>query len=83
MEDLLAESGPDISCETVRRWFLKFGESIARNLRQMRPPPGDYWHLDEMVMSFEFGTIGRSEPSAIKARFWVSLCNRSGTPRLH
>lgn len=50
MEDLLAERGLDISYETVRRWFLKFGEPIARNLRTMRPTPSDYWHLDEMVI---------------------------------
>ena len=50
VEDLLAERGLDISCETVRRWFLKFGAPIARNLRHMRPTPGDYWHLDEMVI---------------------------------
>ena len=50
VEDLLAERGLDISCETVRRWFLKFGAPIARNLRRMRPTPSDYWHLDEMVI---------------------------------
>ena len=46
VEDLLAERGLDISYETVRRWFLKFGVPIARNLRHMRPTPSDYWHLD-------------------------------------
>ena len=50
VEDLLAERGLDISYETARRWFLKFGGSIARNLRQARPTPSDYWHLDEMVI---------------------------------
>ncbi len=50
VEDLLAERGLDISYETVRRWFLKFGTPIARNLRHMRPTPSDYWHLDEMVI---------------------------------
>ena len=43
VEDLLAERGLDISYETVRRWFLKFGGPIARNLRQSRPIPSDYW----------------------------------------
>jgi putative transposase len=28
IEDLLAERGIDISCETIRRWVLKFGPSI-------------------------------------------------------
>lgn len=50
VEDLLAERGLDVSYETVRRWFLKFGNGIARNLRIDRPTPSDHWHLDEMVM---------------------------------
>jgi putative transposase len=50
VEDLLAERGLDVSYETVRRWVLKFGPTIARNLRQRRPPPSDQWHLDEMVV---------------------------------
>jgi transposase-like protein len=50
IEDLLAERGLDISYETVRRWFHKFGASIATNLRRARPTPSDYWHLDEMVI---------------------------------
>ena len=50
IEDLLAERGLDISYETVRRWFLKFGPAMARNLRKFRPTPSDYWHLDEMVI---------------------------------
>jgi putative transposase len=50
VEELLAERGLDISYETVRRWVLKFGPSIARRLRQLRPRPSDRWHLDEMVV---------------------------------
>ncbi len=50
VEDLLAERGLDISYETVRRWFLKFGGPIARNLRQTRPTPSVYWHLDELAI---------------------------------
>ena len=50
VEDLLAERGVDISYESVRRWFLKFGAPIAQNLRHMRPIPNGYWHLDEMVI---------------------------------
>ncbi len=36
---MLAERGLDISYETVRRWFLKFGSTIAANLRRTRPGP--------------------------------------------
>src|SRR6516162_502228 len=50
VEELLAERGLDISYETVRRWMLKFGPTIARRLRQRRPRPSDRWHLDEMVI---------------------------------
>jgi transposase-like protein len=50
VEETLAERGLDISYETVRRWFLKFGPPIAANLRGARPQPSDHWHLDEMVI---------------------------------
>jgi putative transposase len=50
VEEMLAERGLDISYETVRRRFLKFGSTIAANLRCTRPRPCDHWHLDEMVI---------------------------------
>jgi len=50
VEELLAERGIDVSNETVRRWFLKFGRLIAANLRRSRPRPSPRWHLDEMVI---------------------------------
>src|SRR5437764_8028357 len=50
VEEVLTQRGLDISYETVRRWVLKFGPLIARNLRQRRPRPSARWHLDEMVV---------------------------------
>ena len=50
LEEMLAERGSDVSYETIRRWFLKFGSVIAANLRRTRPRPSDHWHLDEMVV---------------------------------
>jgi putative transposase len=50
IEDLLAERGLDVSYETARRWFVKFGPGIARNLRKRRPRPSDWWHLDELAI---------------------------------
>ncbi len=50
IEEMLAERGLDISYETVRLRFLKFGSTIAANLRRTRPRPSDHWHLDEMVI---------------------------------
>jgi putative transposase len=50
VEELLAERGLDISDETVRRWFLKFGQVYARSIRHRRHRPTDRWYLDEMVI---------------------------------
>jgi putative transposase len=50
VEELLAERGFDLYYETVGRWVLKFGPSIARRLRRRCPRPSDRWHLDEMVI---------------------------------
>jgi putative transposase len=47
VEELLAERGLDISYETVRRWFFKFGQVYARGIRQRRHRPTDRWCLDE------------------------------------
>src|SRR5688572_20745511 len=53
VEELLAERGLYVSYETIRRWVIKFGPAIARNLRWLRPRPADIWHLDEMVVSIQ------------------------------
>ena len=50
VEELLAEHGLDVSDETIRRWSIRFGPSIAGNLRGRRPRPSNHWHLDEMVL---------------------------------
>src|SRR6202007_1274849 len=51
VEDLLAERGLIVSNESIRRWVLKFGPLIAKNLRAIRPKAYTRWHLDEMVVS--------------------------------
>jgi putative transposase len=45
VEELLAERGLEVSYETVRRWVLKFGATVAQRLRRRRPRPSDRWHL--------------------------------------
>ena len=52
VEDLLAERGIDISHETVRFWWNRFGPMFAAEIRkkrimQMRGYPRWRWHLDE------------------------------------
>jgi putative transposase len=51
VEDLMAERGLIVSNEAIRRWVLKFGPGIAKNLRTSRPKAYTRWHLDEMVVS--------------------------------
>ncbi|MDQ3703457.1 MAG: IS6 family transposase [Chloroflexota bacterium] len=50
VEELLAERGIAVTCETVRQWCRKFGQGFADRVRRRRPRPGDKWHLDEMVL---------------------------------
>jgi putative transposase len=52
VEDLLAECGIDISHETVRFWWNRFGPMFAAEIRKkrvarMRGYPQWRWHLDE------------------------------------
>ncbi len=55
VEDLLHERGIDISHETVRFWWNRFGPMFAaeirkRRIRQRRSYPQWQWHLDEMFV---------------------------------
>jgi len=51
VEEMLAARGIEATCETVRRWALKFGAAIARRIRSNAPACGDKWHLDEVVVT--------------------------------
>jgi putative transposase len=55
IEDLLAERGIDISHETVRFWWNRFGPMFAAEIRKkriahMRGYPQWRWHLDEALV---------------------------------
>ena len=55
VEDLLAERGIDISHETVRFWWNRFGPLFAAEIRKrrvtnMRGYPQWRWHLDEVFV---------------------------------
>ena len=51
IEEMLLKRGIDVSYETIRRWVAKFAPQIAQNLRRRQVPPGDVWHLDEVVVT--------------------------------
>ena len=55
VEDLLHERGIDISHETVRYWWNRFGPMFAAEIRrkrvqQMRAYSNWQWHLDEVFV---------------------------------
>lgn len=51
IEDSLANRGIDVSYETIRLWVEKFGRQYAKVTRRDRPPVGNKWHLDEVLIS--------------------------------
>jgi len=55
VEDLLHERGIDISHETIRYWWNRFGPMFAANIRrkrvqQLRAYSNWQWHLDEVFV---------------------------------
>jgi len=55
VEDLLAERGIDVSYETVRFWWNRFGpmfaaEILKRRIQQLRAHSNWQWHLDEVFV---------------------------------
>ena len=55
VEDLLHERGIDISYETIRFWWNRFGPIFASDIRrkrvqQLRAWSNHKWHLDEMYV---------------------------------
>src|SRR5271165_3596863 len=54
VEDLLAERGIDISHETIRFWWNRFGPMFAAEIRKNRVAHMRYpqwrWHLDEVFV---------------------------------
>ena len=55
VEDLLHERGIDVSYETIRAWWNRFGPLFAADIRKKRPSsmrefPQWKWHLDEVFV---------------------------------
>ena len=55
VEELLSERGIDISHETVRFWWNRFGPIFAAEIRKKRSAalcalPQWHWHLDEVFV---------------------------------
>ncbi|MEO7383676.1 MAG: hypothetical protein ABIU18_01965 [Novosphingobium sp.] len=50
VDELLTQSGIDVSYETIRCWTMKSGPAIAAHIRRQRARADRVWHLDEMVV---------------------------------
>ena len=54
VEDILFERGIDISHETIRYWWNRFGPMFAAEIRKRRRAGRNYlnwrWHLDEVFV---------------------------------
>ena len=73
VEDLLHERGIDISHETVRSWWNRFGPLLAADIRKkrvkvMRSYTQWQWHLDE-VFELVAKHIIRGRPSTTRVKF--------------
>ena len=51
VQEMMLQRGIVVSHETIRQWWLKFGQTYANGLRRRRPRPGDTWHLDEVFLT--------------------------------
>jgi putative transposase len=85
VEDLLAQRGIDISHETVRFWWNRFGPMFAAEIHKRRVAHmGGYpqwrWHLDEVFVKVNGKLPTSGAPSIMKARSW-RLSPRSATRR--
>src|SRR5216683_2389833 len=50
VEELLVQRRIVVTSETIRQWWLKFGQTYANELRRRRPRCGDTWHMDEVYL---------------------------------
>jgi putative transposase len=53
VEDLSAERGIAVSCESIRHWSRNFGTEYARRLKRREGRLGDTWYLDELFVTIQ------------------------------
>ena len=73
VEELLAERGLEVSYETVRRWVLKFGATVAqRDGARARVTDGI---LMRWLCGSRVGGCISGAPSITRARSWTCWCS--------
>jgi len=80
VEDLLHERGIDITHETVRFWWNRFGPLFAKSIRKRRVSNGSYsnwtWHLDEDFVKTTVRRTIYGAPSITKVKCWRRMSRR-------
>jgi len=61
IEEMLAYRGIEISYESIRQWFLHFGQDYAKKIRSKQSRSGDIWHLDEVFIKINENFITSGE----------------------
>ena len=74
VEDLLHERGIDISHESVRFWWNRFGLLFAADIRRnrvqnLRAYSNWQWHLDEVFVKIN-GASHSGVPWITRAKYW-------------
>lgn len=82
VEDVLHERGIEVSYETVRAWWNRFGPLFAAEIRRKRTAPPRYstqwqWHLDEVFVRINGETLTFGEPLIMKEKF-LKFLSQSG-----
>jgi hypothetical protein len=80
VEELLAERGIEVSYETVRRWVLKFGATVAQRLRKRRPQRVTDGILMRWLCGSPVGGCTFGVPWITRARSWTCWQTRSIAP---
>ena len=66
----MAKRGIEVTCETIRAWYARFGPEFARRLRRSASHPGYKWHLDEV-----FATISAARKYLWRAVDQYAMCS--------
>jgi hypothetical protein len=80
VEDVMTERGIEVSNETVRRWFVKFGRLAAANLRRSRPVPVIVGTSTRWSSESAAGDIGFGGQWTTKARCLTSWFRHDAAP---
>ncbi len=51
IEDLMAERGVTVSCESIRLWCIEFGSKYTRRLRRRHQGYGDTFFIDGVFVT--------------------------------